>query len=203
MQCTGGRQRSLETQQKRTVEGGRNHHLLQGHRLLSGVGLVDAARAKHDRGHAGPSRELARVAAVGHADRFSWQAECLETSAPGSAGVSRVLVVEDAEVYAMLLRRAFEAAGWQVETASDVAQARARLAASPFDLLLTDLHLPDGGAHEVLAAARRPGLRRVVMSADLDAEASELPGADSVVAKGADTALFVARILATLSPAAV
>ena len=135
--------------------------------------------------------------------RFSWQAECLETSAPGPAGASRVLVVEDAEVYAMLLRRAFEAAGWQVETASDVAQARARLAASPFDLLLTDLHLPDGGAHEVLAAARRPGLRRVVMSADLDAEASELPGADSVVAKGADTALFVARILATLSPAAV
>ena len=45
----------------------------------------------------------------------------------------RVLVVEDAEVYAMLLRRAFEAAGWQVATAAGVAEARACLAAASFD----------------------------------------------------------------------
>lgn len=130
---------------------------------------------------------------------FVWQADCLETPAGGAISSTshgrRVLVVEDAEVYALLLQRAFEDAGWQVDTASTVAEARARLAAQPYALLLVDLHLPDGDATAVLDAARRPGLCRVLMSAELDAGAPRPVGVDHAVAKDADVAGFVARVL--------
>jgi CheY-like chemotaxis protein len=84
---------------------------------------------------------------------------------------------------------------------ANVGAARARLVAEPFDLLLTDLHLPDGSAAEVLDAAVRPGLRRVVMSADVDAELRQMPGADQVVAKIADVQLFVDRLLEPVATA--
>lgn len=160
----------------------------------AGLGLSlgrDLARAL------GGELTLAPADGGGLCAEFSFLAECLEpraaaTSAPAGR---HVLIVEDAEVYAMLLRRALEDAGWQVDTVTTVADARARLAARPYALLLTDLHLPDGDAAAVLSAADRPGLRRVVMSADLDAEAPALPGADHRVAKEADVALFVAKVL--------
>ena len=130
---------------------------------------------------------------------FVWTADCLEapSGAPSSSPSPgrRVLVVEDAEVYALLLQRAFEDAGWQVDTASTVAEARARLEAQPYALLLVDLHLPDGDATAVLDAARRPGLCRVLMSAELDPGAPRPAGVDHAVAKDADVAGFVARVL--------
>jgi two-component system, NarL family, sensor histidine kinase EvgS len=107
----------------------------------------------------------------------------------------RVLMVEDAEVYAMLLRRALEQAGWQVVVAGGVADARRRLAADTFELVLTDLHLPDGSAAEVLAAAAGRAGRCVVMTADLDAQARTIAGADRVLAKTADMQQLVARLM--------
>jgi two-component system sensor histidine kinase EvgS len=164
----------------------------------AGLGLAlgrDLARAL------GGDLTLETAVGGGLCARFDWLAECLETPPPAGATTSRVLVVEDAEVYAMLLRRAFEAAGWQVETAAGVAEARARLEAGAFDLLLTDLHLPDGDAQDVLAVARQSGLRCIVMTADVDAPPDGLRGPDDLVAKGADARLFVARILETVRPA--
>ena len=135
----------------------------------------------------------------GVAAHFSFRAERLPEHpaepAPAGARARRVLRVEDAEVYALLLQRALEARGWQVSAVASVAAARACLVAEPFELLLTDLHLPDGSAAEVLEAAVRPGLRRVVMSADVDAQARSVAGADEVVAKIADVQLFVDRLL--------
>jgi signal transduction histidine kinase len=164
----------------------------------AGLGLAlgrDLARAL------GGDLTLETPAGGGLRARFVWLAACLETPPSAATTSSRVLVVEDAEVYAMLLRRAFEAAGWQVATAAGVAEARACLAAASFDLLLTDLHLPDGDAQDVLAAARQPGLRRIVMTADVDAAPAGLGDADVLVAKAADARLFVARILETVRPA--
>jgi signal transduction histidine kinase/CheY-like chemotaxis protein len=160
----------------------------------AGLGLSlsrDLARAL------GGDLTLAQADGGGLSAEFCWQAECLQprADAPSEPPGRRVLIVEDAEVYALLLRRAFEDAGWHVETVATVADARVRLAAQPFALLLSDLHLPDGDAAAVLAATDRPGLRRVVMSADLEADMPALPGADHVVAKEADVALFVAKVL--------
>jgi len=98
----------------------------------------------------------------------------------------RVLVVEDAEVYALLLARALEQRGHQVQCVANVAAARQALQQAPVDLLLTDMHLPDGDAAQLLAQVRAhlPAQawprRSVVMTADLDsaaaADASSLAG---------------------------
>jgi two-component system, NtrC family, response regulator HydG len=57
----------------------------------------------------------------------------------------RVLIVEDVRVQALHLRRILERDGHQVETCSDLTTAAAALATRAFDLVLTDLHLADGG----------------------------------------------------------
>jgi signal transduction histidine kinase len=146
---------------------------------------------------------LETPAAGGVTAHFSFRAERLPEPAPAPARLRRALIVEDAEVYAMLLQRALEGAGWRVDVAGTVAAARAQLAAEPYELLLTDLYLPDGDAAAVLEAAVRPGLRRVVMTAEVDAQARGISGADLVLAKNADVQLFVDRLLdATASQAA-
>jgi len=172
----------------------------------AGLGLVlsrDLARA-----HGG---DLALVGPPGGGveARFSLMADGLAEPAAATEPAAplaprRALVVEDAEVYALMLQRALESAGWSAECVGTVVEARARLAAAPFELLLTDLHLPDGGAAEVLEAAVRPGLWRVVMSAELDVQAREIAGADAVLAKQADVQAFIARVLdgeASVAPA--
>jgi CheY-like chemotaxis protein len=111
-----------------------------------------------------------------------------------------VLLVEDAEVYAMLLQCALEGAGWQVDAVGTVADARLRLTAQAYDLLLTDLNLPDGDAAGILDVAVRPGLRRVVMTAEIDEQARAVVGADRVVTKLADVQLFVDRLLEPVDP---
>lgn len=134
---------------------------------------------------------------------------CFDFVAPGVGAApsptaphgGRVLMVEDAEVYAMLLRRALEQAGWQVTAAGSVADAQRRLAASSFELLLTDQHLPDGSAADVLAAAAGRAGRRIVMTADLDSQTRALPGADQVLAKTADVQQLVARLMVPAGPA--
>jgi signal transduction histidine kinase len=116
--------------------------------------------------------------------------------ATARAGEPLVLLAEDAEVYAMLLQRALAQAGCRVSLVGSVADARARLAAQGFDILVTDMYLPDGDAGDVLAAADTGRVRRrVVITADLDARVRALAGADAVLAKTPDVQLLVARVL--------
>ncbi len=94
----------------------------------------------------------------------------------------RVLVVEDAEVYALLLARALEQRGHQVQCVASVAAAQQALQQAlqqgRVDLLLTDMQLPDGDAAQLLSQlkARLPAphwpRRTVVMTADLDSAAA-------------------------------
>ncbi|MFN7942565.1 MAG: sigma-54 dependent transcriptional regulator [Thermoanaerobaculia bacterium] len=67
---------------------------------------------------------------------------------------ARLLVVEDRESLRRLFERALGEEGYEVEATADVAAARALLAARRFDLVLTDLMLPDGSGLDVLAATR-------------------------------------------------
>ena len=124
--------------------------------------------------------------------------------APQGATGRRVLVVEDAEVYAMLLEHALAAQGCRVSVAGSVHAAEAALARQAFDLVLTDLHLVDGGAQRVIAAAQAgaaagaPPPMLVVMSAELgdaDMQALRDAGAELVLAKASDATLFVRQLL--------
>jgi DNA-binding NtrC family response regulator len=68
--------------------------------------------------------------------------------------VTDVLVVEDKESLRAMLRKTLEARGYGVEEAGDAYEARRRLQAHRFLVVLTDLRLPAGSGFDVLAAAR-------------------------------------------------
>ncbi|HEY8148766.1 MAG TPA: response regulator, partial [Vicinamibacteria bacterium] len=64
-----------------------------------------------------------------------------------------VLVVEDKESLRAVLRKTLEARGFTVEESGDAYDARRRLQASRFLVVLTDLKLPAGSGLEVVEAA--------------------------------------------------
>jgi len=66
----------------------------------------------------------------------------------------RILVVDDDEAVRSLLRDMLSANGHTVETAEDIRGAAEALKAGEFELVLTDLMLPDGDGLEVLRLAR-------------------------------------------------
>src|SRR5438132_9145424 len=65
-----------------------------------------------------------------------------------------VLVVEDKESLRIVLRKTVEARGYSVEEAGDAYEARRRIQASRFLVVLTDLRLPAGSGFDVLKAAQ-------------------------------------------------
>jgi DNA-binding NtrC family response regulator len=68
--------------------------------------------------------------------------------------VADVLVVEDKESLRTVLRKTLEARGYGVEEAGDAYEARRRIQASRFLVVLTDLRLPAGSGFDVLKAAQ-------------------------------------------------
>ena len=100
----------------------------------------------------GTPPEQDNVALVG------WQAQTLE-AAPTRLP-SRALVVDDslvvAEVVTTLLRRT----GWTVDVATSVGAALEHVRGVPYDLVVCDVCMPDGGGPAVYYAAttRRPDL---------------------------------------------
>ncbi len=70
-----------------------------------------------------------------------------------STQAAHILLVEDEPAHAELVLAAFEdgALAAEVTTASNVSEARTCLASSAFDLVITDWHLPDGDAYELLS----------------------------------------------------
>jgi two-component system CheB/CheR fusion protein len=102
----------------------------------------------------------------------------------------RVLLVEDhpdtARVLAMLLRRA----GFNVDTAVSVASALELANANAYDLLVSDLGLPDGSGYELMERVRetRP-IKGIAMSGfgmDRDVQKSLLAGFSEHVVKPVD-----------------
>jgi two-component system phosphate regulon response regulator PhoB len=76
----------------------------------------------------------------------------------------RVLVVDDEPHIGVVLRLQLEARGYEFSLARTLGEARALLAdvASPPDVLLLDLHLPDGSGLDLLAELRRsPATRQL------------------------------------------
>jgi DNA-binding NtrC family response regulator len=68
---------------------------------------------------------------------------------------SSVMVVDDEPGIRTALRANFLRHGWRVETASGVREAIRNLESREFDLVVTDMRMPDGSGMEVMRAARR------------------------------------------------
>lgn len=85
-----------------------------------------------------------------------------ETSPVSSA---RILLVEDHSPTALILKRLISRWGWEVEWASSASAARDRAAVEKFDLVISDLGLPDASGHELMIHLRAAhGLRGVALS---------------------------------------
>ena len=90
-------------------------------------------------------------------------------NSPASA---RILVVDDEPDLRTLCELTLLRAGYRVETAGDLAQARSLLARQRFDVMITDMRLPDGLGMQLLHELREQqrGERCIVMTAYGSAE---------------------------------
>lgn len=88
-------------------------------------------------------------------------------SAPAPAPERRVLVVEDEESMRHALGKALTRAGWRVETAPTGREGVERLRTTRYDVVLTDVRLPDLSGLDVVALVTEtsPGTPVVVMTA--------------------------------------
>jgi two-component system OmpR family response regulator len=113
----------------------------------------------------------------------------------------RILLVEDDAVLREVIRRSLEDGGDIVDTASTLADAHYLWSVQPFDAVVLDLNLPDGGGLTALRAARARGDRTAVVVltarnrtderiAGLDA------GADDYLGKPFELAELAARLRA-------
>jgi len=95
--------------------------------------------------------------------------------------MAEVLVCEDDEDIALLVRLALQGAGHGVTSTRDVAGALAAVAERHYDVVVTDLGLPDGDGVVVCGAASVAGSRVVVITASPQRlEEPELAGAAGV-----------------------
>ena len=85
---------------------------------------------------------------------------------------ARILLVEDDEVLRELILRNLQARGHDVRVAEDAQAALARLRATPFDLILLDICLPDQTGWEVLRTAQKEGW---LSSLEMNGNAGQLP----------------------------
>jgi len=72
-----------------------------------------------------------------------------------SAEPCHVLLVEDHPDTAALMCRILERRGYRVTVATSVAEALQAAQSQPFDLVISDLRLPDGSGHDLLRGLNR------------------------------------------------
>jgi two-component system response regulator AtoC len=103
-----------------------------------------------------------------------------------------VLLIDDEKPFRVLTGQALEDEGYDVRTASSIAEARTRWRARPADLVVVDRNLPDGDGLELVAELRREteehnldvAILMVTAYADVDHAVEALKrGADDYVTK--------------------
>lgn len=87
----------------------------------------------------------------------------------------RVLVVEDIDDVATLIRHALEAEGLVVAVVGDLASASARLSVDPPDVMVLDVELPDGSGFQLLRE-READRVPVIMLSGRDSELDRVMG---------------------------
>jgi response regulator RpfG family c-di-GMP phosphodiesterase len=85
-----------------------------------------------------------------------------------------ILVVDDKPDMCTYIQKYLAWIGYGVEVAVTLSGARARLSATTFDLVITDLRLDEGSGIDLLAEirARTPATRTILMSAHADAQSA-------------------------------
>jgi two-component system CheB/CheR fusion protein len=100
---------------------------------------------------------LPLAAAPGQAETLAPAGAPAGASRKPAVGPLRILLVEDHGVTAKLMCQVLTADGHEVETAGDVATALELADRHPFDLLVSDLGLPDGSGHDLMRQLRSQG----------------------------------------------
>ena len=77
---------------------------------------------------------------------------------------NRILLVEDDPDVGPLLEHALLQAGFRVHWVSSVSEAQELLGARVYDLVLTDVMLPDGNGLNIADAANAKGIRSLVIT---------------------------------------
>jgi PAS domain S-box-containing protein len=72
-----------------------------------------------------------------------------------SIAARRILLVEDHTDTAAMMKDLLQVSGYEVETAADVAQSLEAIGRTDFDLLISDLGLPDGSGLQLMEELRR------------------------------------------------
>jgi CheY-like chemotaxis protein len=153
-------------------------------------GHISAASEGHGRG-ATFTIVLASVAEPVAADR--------PRGTPRRPGDSRrILLVEDDAVTAVVLARLLRGAGHQVVAAGTVQTALATGMSQPFDLLLSDIGLPDGSGLEIMRQLRsQRGMKGIAFSGygmDGDVRSSEAAGFAQHIVKPVDIGVLLDAI---------
>jgi adenylate cyclase len=116
-----------------------------------------------------------------------------------------LLIVDDNKVNRILLARAVEQLGHQIETADNGRQALEKLRAGSFDLVLLDIEMPEMDGYQVLEACLQDNELRnipIIMTTSLDEVDSVVKcielGAEDYLNKPVNPVLLRARVNASL-----
>lgn len=114
----------------------------------------------------------------------------------------RVLLAEDDDSLRTFLRDALSVEGFEVLTATSVAEGLALIAHTDIELLLLDLGLPDGDGQQLLLALRQRGHRPVIVISARHQEDGKVAlldaGADDYLTKPFGVGELMARIRVAL-----
>ena len=133
-------------------------------------------------------------------------AEDAQESAASVPGRSRrILLVEDNGDTAQMMKMLLAQRGYVVETAADVRQALRAVESASFDLLLSDLGLPDGTGIDLMQELRRRGnaLKGIALTGygqEEDVRRSKEAGFSAHLIKPADADALIETIAALLRP---
>jgi PAS domain S-box-containing protein len=114
----------------------------------------------------GKDRGAAFVVKVSTIDQCAEKAPAHPPLTPRGAASSRarVLVVEDHVDTALVLQRLLSRAGYKVKVATSAALALQLSAAEEFDVVVSDIGLPDATGYDLMAQLKERGIRGIAMS---------------------------------------
>lgn len=111
--------------------------------------------------------------------------------------MNKILIVEDEEAIANLIRMNLSKAGYQCETAADGEESADKIGENNYDLILLDIMLPKLNGYEVLEYAKTVDIPVIFLTAmgDTDQKVKGLKmGAEDYIAKPFEIAELLARV---------